>query len=282
MSKITLDTIKEKKLKADPITLLTAYGFALAAVIDEAGIDIILVGDSVANTELGLESTKSVSMDNMIYHAKAVRRAVKNSLLVGDMPYESYQIDVSKALDNARRFMDEAGCDAIKLEWFKDCPEATEKIIKAGIPVMAHIGLTPQTADELGGFKVQGKNIDTANMLVEQALLLQEIGVFSIVLECIPDILAKLITKTLKIPTIGIGAGPYCDGQALVTYDMLGIIKKDHKPKFVKEYADLYSHMRKALDQYRYEVKEHIFPDKEHSYSMKAEEAAKLQLKDIT
>jgi 3-methyl-2-oxobutanoate hydroxymethyltransferase len=276
MSEISPETIKEKKIKSEPITLLTAYGFAFASIIDDCGIDIILVGDSVANTELGLESTKLVSMDEMILHAKAVRRAVKKSLLVGDMPYESYQTDTSNALASAKRFIQDAGCDAVKLEWFKNCPEATEKIIKAGIPVMGHIGLTPQTADELGGLKVQGKDAQAASVLIDQALLLERIGVFSIILECIPDILAKVITENLKIPTIGIGAGPCCDGQALVIHDMLGITKS-HKPKFVKEYASLYAQIRKAVSDYKNEVERGIFPGKEHSYSMKQEETLKLK-----
>jgi 3-methyl-2-oxobutanoate hydroxymethyltransferase len=276
MSKVTVEAIKEKKIKAQPITLLTAYGFAFASIIDDCEIDIILVGDSVANTELGMESTKLVSMDEMISHAKAVRRAVKNSLLVGDMPYESYQIDISNALTNAKRFIEDAGCDAVKLEWFANCPEATEKIIKAGIPVMGHIGLTPQTADELGGLKVQGKDAQAAGILIDQALLLERIGVFGIVLECIPDILSKLITENLKIPTIGIGAGPYCNGQALVIHDVLGL-SKARKPKFVKEYASLYNQIQKAVSDYKNEVEAGIFPGKEHSYSMKQEEVLKLQ-----
>jgi 3-methyl-2-oxobutanoate hydroxymethyltransferase len=278
MSGITPDTIKEKKLKSEPITLLTAYGFAFASIIDDSGIDIVLVGDSVANTELGLESTRSVSMDEMIYHAKSVRRAVKRSLLVGDMPYESYQVDTSKAVASAKRFIEDAGCDAVKLEWFKDCPEVTEEIIKAGIPVMGHIGLTPQTADELGGLKVQGKDAQAAGVLIDQALLLERIGVFSIVLECVPDILSKVITKILGIPTIGIGAGPYCDGQALVIHDMLGITRT-RKPKFVKEYACLYTQIRKAVSDYRNEVESGIFPGKEHSYSMEQEEVLKLKVR---
>jgi 3-methyl-2-oxobutanoate hydroxymethyltransferase len=279
MKKISLDTIKDKKLRCEPITVLTAYGFALASIIDDAGIDIILVGDSVANTELGLESTKSVTMDNIIHHAKAVRHGVKNSLLVVDMPYESYQLDMSKAVDNAKRLINDTGCDAVKIEWCKNCTEAIKDIIAEGIPVMGHIGLTPQTADELGGYKVQGKDANTATRLIDQAVLLEGIGIFSIVLECIPDTLARIISQTLKIPTIGIGAGPYCDGQVLVTHDMLGMIKKVHKPKFVKEYADLYSQISKAVCQYKNEVSQGVFPSQEHSYKMKAEEQAKLDLK---
>ena len=277
MSKITPDIIIQMKKRSEPITLLTAYGFPLAHIIDSVGIDIILVGDSVANTELGLESTKLVSMDDMIHHAKAVGRGVKNSLFIGDMPYEAYQVDQSKAVLNARRFMEEAGCDGVKIEWFKNCVEVVEDIVEADIPVMGHIGLTPQTADELGGLKVQGRDAEKANALIEQAITLQRLGVFSVVLECVPDMLAKVITETLDIPTIGIGAGPYCDGQALVSYDMLGIIRT-RKPKFVKEYVDLCSQIEKAVGDYKNEVKQRIFPSQEHSYTMKKEEVDKLKV----
>lgn len=276
MSKITPEIIIQMKKRSDPITLLTAYGFPLARILDNVGIDIILVGDSVANTELGLDSTKLVSMNDMIHHAKAVCRGVKNSLVIGDMPYESYQIDQSKARQNAARFIREAGCDGVKIEWCKNCVHAAKDIINAGIPVMGHIGLTPQTADELGGLKVQGRNAKEANLLVEQALILQNLGVFSVVLECVPDMLAKIITESIDIPTIGIGAGPYCDGQALVSHDVLGMIR-GHKPKFVKQYADLFSQIEKAIGEYKEEVKRHIFPGQEHSYKMKEEEAAKLK-----
>ena len=276
MNKITFNTLTEKKKQSIPITVLTAYSFPLASIIDNSGIDIILVGDSVANTELGLESTNSVTMCEMIHHAKAVRRGVKNALIIGDMPYESYQLNVSDALDNAKRFMEEAGCDAVKLEWFEKCPDATEAIVKAGIPVMGHIGLTPQTADKIGGFKVQGQDVKSASHLIDQALLLEDIGIFSIILECVPSILAGIITKKLRVPTIGIGAGSDCDGQVLVTHDILGFIKGKKKPKFVKEYADIYSVIADAVATYKKEVEGKIFPLKDHSYSMKAEEAQRL------
>jgi 3-methyl-2-oxobutanoate hydroxymethyltransferase len=277
MSKITPEIIIRMKRQSDPITLLTAYGFPVANIIDKAGIDIILVGDSVANTELGLESTKLVSMDEMIHHARAVCRGVKNSLVIGDMPYEAYQKDQSRAVLNARRFIEEAGCDGVKVEWCKNCIQVIRNIIKANIPVMGHIGLTPQTADELGGLKVQGKDAEKANALIEQAFILQDLGVFSIVLECVPDILAKVITESIHIPVIGIGAGPHCDGQALVIHDLLGMVK-GHKPKFVKQYTDLAAQIEKAVGEYRNEVKERIFPGQEHSYKMKEEEAAKLKV----
>jgi 3-methyl-2-oxobutanoate hydroxymethyltransferase len=276
MSKITPEIIIRMKKLSDPITLLTAYGFPMASMIDNAGIDIILVGDSVANTELGLESTKLVSMDDMIHHAKAVCRGVKNSIVIGDMPYEAYQKDQSKALANARRFVEEARCDGVKVEWCKNCVQVIKDIIKADIPVMGHIGLTPQTADEIGGLKVQGRDAERANILIEQAYILQDLGVFSIVLECVPDMLAKVITESISIPTIGIGAGPHCDGQALVIHDLLGMLR-GHKPKFVKQYVDLATQIEQAIAQYRTEVKDHIFPSHEHSYKMKEEEAVKLK-----
>lgn len=278
MNKVTIQNLMEKKAKGFPITMLTAYDYPMASIIDNAGIDIILVGDSVANVILGLESTTEVGMAEMLHHAKAVRRGVKNALLVGDMPFESYQLNPEDSVKNASRFIDEAGCDAVKLEWFKDCLAATKRTVKAGIPVMGHIGLTPQTADKLGGFKVQGKDAEAANRLIEQAELLEKTGSFSIVLECIPDVLAELITERLHIPTIGIGAGPKCDGQVLVTHDLLGLYEK-FRPKFVKRYSNLSEQIRKAVEGYKFEVENRLFPAKEHSFPMKEEEARKLKTK---
>jgi len=274
MSKIK-DLI-EKKKSGIPITMLTAYDYPFASIVDQAGIDIILVGDSVANVVLGLESTKAVGMDQMIHHAKAVRRGVEKSLLIGDMPYESYQVNPEDSLNNAKRFIDEAGCDAIKLEWFDNIESVTRAIVDDGIQVMAHIGLTPQTADKLGGFKVQGKDAKTASRLIDQALLLQDLGVFSIVIECIPDALAEIITKKLKIPTIGIGAGAGCDGQVLVLHDMLGLFE-GFKPKFVKQYADLKIQILNAVKRYKGEVESKVFPQKEYTYSIKEEELNKIK-----
>lgn len=276
MSRVTIESLLKKKKNGTPITMLTAYDYPLASIIDESGVDIILVGDSLANVVLGLESTTSVGMAEMLYHTKAVRRAVKAALLIGDMPFESYQVDVKDSAGNARRFVDEAGCDGVKLEWFEGCTEAAKEIIKTGIPVMGHIGLTPQTADKLGGFKVQGRDAQAAKRLIEQALLLEGIGVFSIVLECIPDLLAGEITKRLRVPTIGIGAGPMCDGQVLVTHDLLGLVK-GFKPKFVKAYANLTEEIRKAIDSYKREVETRVFPSKEQSYTMRDEEAQRFK-----
>jgi 3-methyl-2-oxobutanoate hydroxymethyltransferase len=272
---ITIKDIQEKKKKNQKITMLTAYDFPMASLIDQSKIDIVLVGDSLANVVLGLKSTTEVGMTEMIHHTKAVRRAIKYALLVGDMPYESYQINPKESLKNARRFINEAGCDAVKFEWFEKCPEVTKKVIDAGIPVMGHIGLTPQTADKLGGFKVQGKDANAAKCLIEQAKLLEKIGCFSIVLECVPDLVAERITKKLKIPTIGIGAGIHCDGQVLVTHDLLGLFER-FKPKFVKQYINLSPIIINALKKYREEVISGAFPKKEHSFSIKKEELDKI------
>ncbi len=279
--KITIKDILALKGKRK-ITMLTAYDYPLASLIDKAGIDLILVGDSVANVVLGLDSTTKVGMVEMIHHAKAVTRAVKRALVIGDMPYDSYQalptgrqVNPQESVKNARRFIDEAKCDAVKLEWFNRCLEVTEQIIKAGIPVMGHIGLTPQTADKLGGFKVQGKDAEAAQRLIEQAMALEKLGCFSIVLECVPDKIAEMITKKLKIPTIGIGAGINCDGQVLVTYDLLGLFER-FTPKFVKKYINLSPLILQAIEEYKKEVTEEKFPAKEHSFTIKEEELKKL------
>ena len=273
--KNTIADIQEKKRSGKRITMLTAYDYPLASLIDQAELDMILVGDSVANVVLGLDSTTKVGMAEMLHHAKAVRRGVKYALLIGDMPYESYQIDIADAARNAQRFIDEAGCDAVKLEWFDKCPEATEQILKSGIAVMGHIGLTPQTAKALGGFKVQGKDADAAKRLIQQAKDLERLGCFSLVLECVPDKVAELITRELKIPTIGIGAGIYCDGQVLVTHDMLGLFER-FKPKFVKQYINLSAMILLAVKEFKQEVVEGKFPGPEHSFTIKKEELEKL------
>ena len=280
--KITVSEIRNAKGKRK-LTMLTAYDYPLASLIDRAGIDMILVGDSVANVVLGLESTTQVGMTEMLHHAKAVRRAVKNALVIGDMPYESYQalpdgrqVSPNESVKNAQRFIDEAGCDAVKLEWFAQCLEVTEEIIKAKISVMGHIGLTPQTADKIGGFKVQGKDAEAAQRLIKQALDLEKLGCFSIVLECVPDKIAEIITKKLKIPTIGIGAGAGCDGQVLVSHDMLGLFER-FTPKFVKKYVNLSEQILNAVKIYKQEVVSGAFPAKEHTFSIKEEELEKLR-----
>jgi len=274
-NKITVQQILSLKGKRK-ITMLTAYDYPLASLVDKAGIDMILVGDSLANVVLGLDSTTKVGMQEMLHHAKAVTRAVKHALVIGDMPYESYQINSAKSLENAQKFIKEAGCDAVKLEWFDKCPEVTKEIVKAGIPVMGHIGLTPQTADKLGGFKVQGKDAEAASRLIEQALLLEKLGCFSIVLECVPDKIAQMVTQKIKIPTVGIGAGVNCDGQVLVIHDLLGLFDR-YTPKFVKKYINLSPLIAKAIEEYRDEVVQGKFPGQEHSFSIKEEELKKLK-----
>ena len=271
----TIQQIQEKKKDGRKITMLTAYDYPLASLVDAAGVDMILVGDSLANVVLGLESTTEVGMSEMIHHAKAANRAVKQALLVGDMPFESYQADSDGAVDNARRFIEEAGCNAVKLEWFDQCPEVAQKIVKAGIPVMGHVGLTPQTAEQLGGFKVQGKDADSARKIIEYAKALEEKGVFSVVLECIPTPIARIITEQLTVPTIGIGAGEYCDGQVLVIHDLLGLFDR-FKPKFVKQYMDLSTPVLEGIKHFCKEVEEGKFPDRAHSYSMNPQELANL------
>ncbi|MBP7836125.1 MAG: 3-methyl-2-oxobutanoate hydroxymethyltransferase [Candidatus Omnitrophica bacterium] len=274
MDKITVKEILSLKGKRK-ITMLTAYDYPIASLVDKAGLDIILVGDSLANVVLGLDSTTKVGMTEMLHHSQAVTRAVKYALVVGDMPYESYQVNPEESVKNARRFISEAGCDAVKLEWFEKCPEVTREILKAGIPVMGHIGLTPQTADKLGGFKVQGKDADAARRLIEQARELESLGCFAIVLECVPDRIAGLITQKLRIPTIGIGAGPECDGQVLVINDMLGLFER-YTPKFVKKYVNLSALILKAVEEFKGEVLQSKFPGPEHTFTIKEDELKRI------
>ncbi len=271
-----MQNFQTKKQNGEKITMLTAYDYPMGRLLDEAGVDIVLVGDSVANVVLGLESTTDVGMTEMLHHAKAVRRGVKRALLVGDMPFDSYQTHTEDALMNAKRFIDEAGCDAVKLEWFDQCLDVAENIVKAGIAVMGHVGLTPQTAEKLGGFKVQGKEAADAQLILKHAQALEEAGCFSIVLECMPSELAQLITKKLSIPTIGIGAGVHCDGQVLVTHDALGLISRHH-PKFVKTFFDLNKGVLDGVKVYCDEVRNGQFPDEEHSFGMNAAELEKLE-----
>ena len=272
---MTVSDIIQKKSKGEKITVLTAYDYPTAQLLDKAGIDVILVGDSLANVVLGLESTTQVGMREMLHHCKAVSRAVQNALVVADMPFESYQIDSNKALANAQLFISEACCHAVKLEWFDNCAKVTEKIVKDGISVMGHVGLTPQTASKEEGMKVQGRDAASAKQILEQAKILQEAGCFAVVLECVPREVAKMITAELKIPTIGIGAGPDCDGQVLVSHDVLGLVSRYH-PKFAKKYADLSAVMVKAFEEYKNDVKSGHFPDDDHSFHMSADESKKL------
>ncbi|MFA6379009.1 MAG: 3-methyl-2-oxobutanoate hydroxymethyltransferase [Candidatus Omnitrophota bacterium] len=278
MSLISVRDILLKKKKGEKIAMLTAYDYAFAKLVDEAGIDMILVGDSLANVVLGLESTKDVTTDQMIYHTQAAARGIKNALLIGDMPFEAYQKRPSDAVKNAKRFIHEGKCQAVKVEWFADCLEVVKKITAQKIPVMGHVGLTPQTAQALGGFKVQGKDAASAKRIIDQALALEKAGCFSIVLECIPDKIAQLITKKLKIPPIGIGAGPYCDGQVLVLHDLLGLFDK-YRPKFVKTYENLGVLVLDAVKTYRREVLSGQFPSSLQSFTIQPEEFKKIEEK---
>jgi len=273
--KITITDLQTKKREGRKITMLTAYDYPMARLVDEAGIDAVLVGDSLGMVVLGYDSTVPVTMEEMIHHAKAARRGTKYAFLIGDMPFGSYQISKEEAIRNAARFMKEAGCEAVKLEGGYEAAEATKAIVEAGIPVLGHIGLTPQTMSKLGGFKVQGKDAEAAKKLIDEALMLEKAGCFAVVLECVPDLVAKMITGKIKIPTISCGAGKYCDGQVLVTNDMVGLFDR-FTPKFVKKYADLSHHILEGFKKYKDEVERGVFPDQSHSFTIKEDELKKL------
>ncbi|MDY6876636.1 MAG: 3-methyl-2-oxobutanoate hydroxymethyltransferase [Chloroflexota bacterium] len=277
--KVTILHLKDKKEKGEPITMLTAYDYPTGLLVDQAGIDIILVGDSLAMVVLGHENTVAVTMDEMLHHCKAVARGAKHPLLVGDMPFMSYQVDVKEAIRNAGRFLKEGGMDVVKLEGGHDMAPTVKGIVDAGIPVMGHIGLTPQTISKLGGYRVQGKDIATAQALIDDGLALEEAGAFSLILEAIPGPVARLITERVSIPTIGIGAGPDCDGQVLVTHDLIGLFDR-FVPKFVKQYTNTFSSIFEALESYRNEVVAGTFPGPEHGYSI-SDEALQALLKEF-
>jgi len=278
-NKVTILDLKDKKEKGEPITMLTAYDYPTGLLVDQAGIDIILVGDSLAMVVLGHENTVAVTMDEMLHHCRAVARGANHPLLVGDMPFMSYQVDVKEAIRNAGRFLKEGGMDVIKLEGGRDMAPTVRAIVDAGIPVMGHIGLTPQTISKLGGYRVQGKDVAAANALIDDALALEEAGAFSLILEAIPGPVAGLITKRVSIPTIGIGAGPDCDGQVLVIHDMIGLFDR-FVPKFVKRYANIFPAVVEALQSYRDEVIAGTFPGPEHGYGM-SEEALQALLQEL-
>jgi 3-methyl-2-oxobutanoate hydroxymethyltransferase len=261
----TILDIKKMKSHGEKITVLTAYDYGMASILDESDIDIILVGDSLGNVVLGYENTIPVTMEDMLHHTKAVSRASQNALIVADMPFLSYQISSESALANAGRFLKEANAQAVKLEGGQEQSETVHKITCSGIPVMAHLGLTPQSIHQLGGYKVQGKKEDAAEKMIQDAKILEEAGAFSLVLECIPEKLAAEITRILSIPTIGIGAGVQCDGQVLVVNDMLGMYDR-MTPKHVKKYANLNQDIKNAVKSYIQDVKTSAFPDPEHSF----------------
>jgi 3-methyl-2-oxobutanoate hydroxymethyltransferase len=265
--KITTLALKRKKQHGEPITMLTAYDYPTALAMDQAGIDIILVGDSLGMVVLGYPNTLPVTMEDMLHHCRAVSRGARAPLLVGDMPFMSYQASPLDAVRNAGRFLQEAGMDAVKLEGGQERLPAIEAIISAGIPVMGHIGLTPQSVNQLGGFRPQGKEAAAARRLLEDALVLQEAGCFSLVLESVPARLAELISTKISIPTIGIGAGVGCDGQVLVTHDLLGLFDR-FTPKFVKKYANFHKEMQKAFADYIEDVETKRFPAPEHTVEM--------------
>lgn len=269
--KITTHTFNKKKADGIPISMLTAYDYPTALAMDEAGVDSILVGDSLGMVVLGYETTLPVTMDDMLHHCKAVSRGAKAPLLIGDMPFMSYQISTEEAVRNAGRFLQEAGMDAVKLEGGSERLETIKAIADAGIPVMGHLGLTPQSIHQLGGFRPQGRSATAAKHLLEEAHRLQEAGCFSVVLESVPAKLAAYISQKLEIPTIGIGAGAGCDGQVLVTHDMLGLFKR-FTPRFVKKYAELHNDLEKAFTAYIADVENRTFPAEEHSVAMKDEE----------
>ncbi len=262
----TVASIRGMKKKGEKITMLTAYDAAMASMLTAADVDVLLVGDSLGMVVLGYDSTVPVTMDEMIHHASAVRRGAPGAFVVGDMPFGSYQSGKRDAILNGGRFLKEAGCDAVKLEGGLEVCETVTALVRAGISVIAHIGLTPQTATQLGGYKVQGRDIESARKMVEEARALEKAGAFAIVLECIPDELGRILSEEISIPTIGIGAGVHCDGQVLVTHDLLGMFDK-FIPSFVKSYCTLAPVIKEAVTEYNAEVRSGVYPDDDHSFS---------------
>ncbi len=265
--RFTAQSFLEAKVKKEKITMLTAYDYAMAKLIDACGVEAILIGDSLGMVVQGYDSTLEVTLEDMIYHCKSVARGAKRAMLIGDMPFLTYHISMTEAVRNAGRLVQEGKVHAVKLEGGRERAETVKAIVGAQIPVMGHLGLTPQSVHALGGFKVQGKDEVKAKALIEDALILEEAGVFAIVLEAVPEELAKVITEKLHIPVIGIGAGRYCDGQVLVIHDMLGLYN-DFTPKFVKQYADLGACVKEAVGHYIKEVKNQSFPEEKHVFSM--------------
>lgn len=265
--KVTTTSLRQKKGRSEPITMLTAYDYPTALAEDQSGIDVILVGDSLGMVVLGYQNTLPVTMEEMLHHCRAVARGSKYALLIGDMPFMSYQVSTEAAVRNAGRFLQEAGMEAVKLEGGRERLEAIGAITGAGIPVMGHLGLTPQSVNQFGGFRPQGRSAAAAKRLLEDALMLEQAGCFSLVLESVPARLATLISGKLAIPTIGIGAGMGCDGQVLVVHDLLGLFDR-FTPKFVKKYADLHGEMQRAFGEYVADIQNRSFPAAEHSVEM--------------
>lgn len=273
--KVTVIDLLQKKQQQEPITMVTAYDVSSAEMVDAAGIDMILVGDSLGMVIMGLNSTVSVTMDEMLHHCRAVSRGASRAFLVGDMPFMSYQADESEAIRNAGRFLKEAGMDAVKLEGGREMAPTIKAIVRAGIPVIGHIGLTPQLTSKLGGYRIQGKTAAAAADILTDALTLENAGCSAIVLEAIPASVAHIISERLSIPTIGIGAGPHCDGQVLVYHDLLGL-HPNRLPRFVRQYAVLRPQIIEALSAYRDDVRARAFPDESHSYPMSSQEEAEF------
>jgi 3-methyl-2-oxobutanoate hydroxymethyltransferase len=264
--KVTTQTVVEMKGRGEKISMLTAYDYTMGGIVDSAGVDVILVGDSASNVMAGHDTTVPMTMDHMIYHTSCVVRAVNRALVIADLPFMTYQVTAKEALINAGRMMKEAGAHAVKLEGGHAIADTVRRIVDAGIPVMGHLGLTPQSIYKFGTYKVRAKEEEEADQLLEDALELEKAGVFSIVLEKIPSGLAKKVTEALSVPTIGIGAGPHCDGQVLVLHDMLGL-NKDFSPRFLRRYADLHDSMTGAVKNYISDVKEGSFPNENEQYS---------------
>ncbi|MCZ7582024.1 MAG: 3-methyl-2-oxobutanoate hydroxymethyltransferase [Deltaproteobacteria bacterium] len=274
--KIGLATLAKKKRAGERITMLTAYDFPTAAIFDEADVDTILVGDSLSNVMLGYPDTVPVTMDEMLHHLRAVRRGVHHALLIGDMPFGSFNVSVEEAIRNGVRFMKEGGAEAVKVEGGGPVADTIRAMVRAGLPVVGHLGLTPQTAGMIGGYRVQGDTAEKARVMIDHALGLEDAGVFLLVLECVPAEVAQIITEKLSVPTIGIGAGPFCDGQVLVAHDILGI-RARYMPRFVKAFAQVEREMRRAADEYCGEVRAGTFPSSEHTFAMPDDELRALR-----
>lgn len=274
--KVTIPYLQALKMKKERIICTSCYDYPIGLLLEKAGVDMVVVGDSVGMVVLGYESTVPVTMEEMLHHAKAVVRACKSPLVVGDMPFGSYNCTREQAISNATRFMKEGGVDAVKVEGGKGIVDTVSALTSGGIPVMGHIGVTPQTVSQLGGYKVRGKEVAAAKALIEDALALEAAGAFAIELECIPTPVSRIITEKLRIPTIGAGAGPYCDGQGLVIHDILGLYDRP-VPKLAKSYANLSGTITDAVQTYMREVKEGKFPDHQHSFAMTDDALKTLQ-----
>ncbi len=277
--RVTINRIKEMKQKGEKIAMLTAYDYSTAKIVDEVGVPLILVGDSLGMVVLGYESTIPVTMEDMLHHTKAVVRGTQKALVIGDMPFMTYQISIEDAMRNASRFIQEAGAQAIKLEGGITVAEKVRRIVEAGIPVMGHLGLTPQSINQMGGYKVQGKTPEAAKKLLDDAISLEQAGAFAVVLETVPASLAALVTQKLNIPTIGIGAGPGCDGQVQVINDLLGSFS-DFVPKHAKQYAKISDIIKNAINEYQKEVKTGAFPTEKQSFTM--DDSVLIELKKTT